>query len=293
MAFTGWPSSTAPPSPSTTAPIDSSSRFRARPTDAALELEQLVHADAGQARHGAMPSPTSMTRPTWADDVSGVKPSRFFWRAAVMSAGVDGQLCHLVGSFCVVVGSRTRSGAAGGGTSTEPSMTVSPTWATSPPSTVGSTMTLSSTFLPVAASRAVARRGFWSSVSSTAERTSATSLLPSAALSSTSVVDDRRQVAGATGADHHRHERGGDRVGLAAEEVLDDLLAAAHRQLLVGERGAQLVVGLEHAGEAEQLVAHLAPARPRHGRPRAEPPRRRGCARRPSVPSRPSRCSPR
>ena len=98
------------------------------------------------------------------------------------------------------------------------------------------------------------------------------------------LVDDRRQVAGAAGADHHRHERRGDRVGLAAEEVLDDLLAPAHRELLVGERGAQLVVALEDAGEAEELVA-----RPRAsvalgaGDREQSLARRRGSARRPSA----------
>ncbi len=57
--------------------------------------------------------------------------------------------------------------------------------------------------------------------------------------------------------DHHRHERHGDRVGLAAEQVLDDLLALAHGERGVGQRGAQLVVGLEGPGEAEELVLHL------------------------------------
>ena len=61
-------------------------------------------------------------------------------------------------------------------------MTVSPTWATMPPSTDGSTTTLTSTCLPVASPSASARRLRWSSVRGTAERTSATSLLASAAL---------------------------------------------------------------------------------------------------------------
>ena len=43
VALTVWPSSTPSASPSTTAPIDSSSRLSARPSDAVLELEQLVH----------------------------------------------------------------------------------------------------------------------------------------------------------------------------------------------------------------------------------------------------------
>ena len=48
VAFTVWPSSTPSASPSTTAPIDSSSRLSARPTRAVLELEQLVDGAVGQ-----------------------------------------------------------------------------------------------------------------------------------------------------------------------------------------------------------------------------------------------------
>ena len=71
-------------------------------------------------------------------------------------------------------------------------------------------------------------------------------------------VDDRRQLAGPAGADHQRDEGDGDVGGLAAEEVLDDLLAARRRQVGVGQRLAQLVVALEDPGEAEQLVGDLA-----------------------------------
>ena len=51
MALTVWPSSMESTSPRTTAPIDSSSRLRARPSGAGLELEQLVDRGVGQARH--------------------------------------------------------------------------------------------------------------------------------------------------------------------------------------------------------------------------------------------------
>ena len=47
------------------------------------------------------------------------------------------------------------------------------------------------------------------------------------------------------------------RGGLAAEQVLDDRLALGGRDLLVGERVAQLVAALVAAGEAEQLVLDL------------------------------------
>ena len=65
----------------------------------------------------------------------------------------------------------------------------------------------------------------------------------------------RRELAGPTGADGHAHEGDGGGICLAAEQVLDDLLALARRQVRVGEGGAELVGALEGPGEAEQLVA--------------------------------------
>ena len=53
-------------SPRMTAPIDSSSRFSARPSAAALELEDSLTATPGRPATRAMPSPTSSTRPTCA-----------------------------------------------------------------------------------------------------------------------------------------------------------------------------------------------------------------------------------
>jgi hypothetical protein len=52
-----------------------------------LELEQLVdRGSRGGPTRRAMPSPTSITRPTWPTVRSGAKPSRFLRIAAVMSA---------------------------------------------------------------------------------------------------------------------------------------------------------------------------------------------------------------
>src|SRR5262245_25527541 len=86
VAFTVEPSRTAPPSPRTTAPIDSSSRFRARPRMPPSNSSSSFTPTPGRPATVAMPSPTSVTRPTWAASVEGEKPSRFFWRAAAMSA---------------------------------------------------------------------------------------------------------------------------------------------------------------------------------------------------------------
>ena len=156
-------------------------------------------------------------------------------------------------------------------------MTVSPIWATRPPSTVGSTMTLTLDVLAGGLARG-RRRGAccWSSVSATAERTSATSLSRSAALSCDELVDDRRQVA-RRGRCRPPSTRAPTVVGdgLAAEQVLDDLLAAARRDVRVGERGAQLVVALEDPGEAEQLVLDLVERALGRGDREAAPRRRR------------------
>src|SRR5689334_15850327 len=86
VARTVEPSRTAPPSPSTTAPIDSSSRFRARPRTPPSNSRSSLTPTPGRPDTVAMPSPTSMTRPTWAASSPGWKPSRFFLSAAAMSA---------------------------------------------------------------------------------------------------------------------------------------------------------------------------------------------------------------
>ena len=208
-----------------------------------------------------MPSPTSMTRPTWAAVMSGVKPSRFFWSAAAMSAVLMVSSAIFVGSFVVgACGSERGLELLRGGSSTEPSITVSPTWATRPPSTVGSMITFSSTFLPVLASRAAARRCFWSSVRSTAERTSATSLLPSAALSFTSssmIAGRSRERPVPTTIDTSAVVVGSARPPRRSSTICWRRLTGSGG---VGEGRAQVVVALEQAGEAEQLVLDLGQA---------------------------------
>src|SRR5690349_13300178 len=74
------------PSPRMTAPIDSSSRFSARPTVPSSNSSSSFTASSGRPDTPAMPSPTSRMRPTCESDTSGLKPSRFFFNAAVMSA---------------------------------------------------------------------------------------------------------------------------------------------------------------------------------------------------------------
>src|SRR5215213_1343206 len=87
VALTAWPSSMWPTSPSTTAPIESSSRLRARPRVPPSNSSSSLTAAPGSPLTRAMPSPTSSMRPTWAISVTGSYPSRLRRSAAVMSFG--------------------------------------------------------------------------------------------------------------------------------------------------------------------------------------------------------------
>ena len=137
-------------------------------------------------------------------------------------------------------------------------MTVSPIWVTMPPSTVGSTTTTMSTSLPVAALSDAARRVFWSSVSSTAERTSAMWRSPLDAVSSSSRSTMAGQLADPAVADDQRDERdGGVATPCRRAGPRRSAVRRAAGQVRVAEGVAQLVVALDDAGEAEQLVLHL------------------------------------
>ena len=136
-------------------------------------------------------------------------------------------------------------------------MTVSPTVATRPPSTDGSTTTFRFTCLPVALASAAARRVSWSAVSGDRGADLGDLEVLGRRGPGDELVDDGRQVAAAAGADDHRDQLRGGAGGLAAEQVLDDRLALAGGDLLVGERVAQRVAALVAAGEAEQLVLDL------------------------------------
>ena len=98
VARTTWPSSMFSTSPSTTAPMESSSRFRARPMVPSANSSISLTAQSGRPPTVAMPSPTSSTRPTCAADMSGWKPSRFLRRAAVMSSMliVSSAMCRVL-----------------------------------------------------------------------------------------------------------------------------------------------------------------------------------------------------
>jgi hypothetical protein len=60
-------------------------------------------AASGSPTTVAMPSPTSLTRPTWAVSMPGLKSSRFLRRAAVMSAVLMvSSAIGIVSSFLVI-----------------------------------------------------------------------------------------------------------------------------------------------------------------------------------------------
>src|ERR687894_343779 len=88
-------------SPSTTAPIESSSRFMARPTSPLSNSSSSFTAAPGSPLTVAMPSPTSVTRPTWAVSTLGFQSSRFLRSAEAMSA-------VLMVSSAIVVSSSSR-----------------------------------------------------------------------------------------------------------------------------------------------------------------------------------------
>src|SRR6266508_958048 len=264
VAFTVWPSSTCSPPPRMTAPIDSSSRLRESPSDPSSNSSSSFTAASGRPATLAMPSPTSRTRPTWAIDTSALNPSRFLRRLAVTSsalmvssamgsslplplprpldvrlpgseralelleAGLDRPIDHDVAN-------RGDHAAHHGGIDDHLDLDRLPR---GPLQRIGQPRPL----LVVE----IDGRAHLGHLALGLGRTHPHEL-----------VDDRRQVAAATGADGHRNEGDGGGVGLRAEEVLDDLLAPAHRDAGIGERVAQLVVRLEGPGEPEQLVLDI------------------------------------
>ncbi len=217
---------------------------------AVLELEEFVHAAVGEAVHGG----DAVAH--FGDAADGAGFERRLEAVEVLLqcrcdvGGRNGQLSHgwILYSRLFSWSMRVR---------TVSSMTVSPTVATIPPTTVGSTVALRLSVLPVAFSE----RRLQPVELVGGERHGGADLGDVEVLGARGAlheaVDDRRDVAAAAGSDHHRHELHGGGRGLAAEQVLDDRLALLGRQVLVGEGRAQRVARLVRAGEAEQLVLDL------------------------------------
>src|SRR5262249_29206992 len=80
-------SSTFSESPSTTAPISSSSRFSATPATPRSNSKRSFAMQRGSPEMRAIPSPEYVTRPTSSRCTSGLKPSTYFRRTAAISLG--------------------------------------------------------------------------------------------------------------------------------------------------------------------------------------------------------------
>src|SRR5690606_24130995 len=214
----------------TTAPIESSSRLSARPNRPDSNSSSSLTAASGSPATRAMPSPTSMTRPTWVSSTSGAKPSRFFLIAAVMSAVLIVSSAISEGlSELVQAGT---DGAVEDGVAD-----------------LGDDATHHGRVDDVADGDVDVRAGLGGPGEigelGVGERHRGAHLGDGLASGGRGALGHRLgdggQVADASGGDQHRGERHGGPRGLAVEQVLDDLGPAFHRQM---ERRAQIVEDL-------------------------------------------------
>src|SRR5262245_45488523 len=259
VALTVWPSLTSAASPRTTQPIDSSSRLRARPTAPLPNSSSSLTAAPGRPDTLAMPSPTSVTRPTWAVSTSGWKPSRFLRRAAAMSAVL--MVSSDIGSVLVLVpwGGRLEGLAEalelGADRAVDHRVAHLGDHAAEDRrvdhhlegdlAAGGLTQRLGQAVLLVLVQRhGGANLGH--------------GLVGLGRAHLHQLADDGGQLAGAARAHHHRHQGDGGRRRLAAQQVLHDLLAPRRGDGRVGERIPQLVGPLEGLREAEQLLLDVA-----------------------------------
>src|SRR5918995_1721987 len=109
VSWTVWPSSTSSASPSTTAPIESSSRFSASPSVPPSNSSSSLTAVSGSPDTRAIPSPTSRTRPTRAFSRVVLKPPTCLRSAsAIWSALMDNSAITCVPSVDPAGGGRSR-----------------------------------------------------------------------------------------------------------------------------------------------------------------------------------------
>ena len=156
VALTVCPSSIASESPKTTEPINTSSRLSARPTVPSSNSSNSFTLQSGKPEMRAIPSPTSATRPTVRASSDCVKPSRPLEIAVAISLAENVMSAMSSLSFANVVYNRLFSWSRL--LRMDPSMTLSPTVATMPPTTDGSIMTVRLICEPVAFVSASVRR---------------------------------------------------------------------------------------------------------------------------------------
>src|SRR5581483_66202 len=225
VALTAWPSSISSTSPSTTAPIESSSRFSARPSMPPSNSSSSFTAVSGRPATRAMPSPTRSTRPTCPFASDGWNVSTCLRSAAAISSAliVSSGMSDLLLQLLESVAHRAVDDDV--------------TDARHDPAEHGRVdHDLDLHLLPGRAGE----RGGESLLLTGVERHRAADLgdLLIALLRGLAdeAIDDHGQVVGAARGDDHPRER--DRRG----------------QRLVGQRHAQVVEALERAGEPVELV---------------------------------------
>jgi hypothetical protein len=97
---TTWPSSRPSTSPSTTAPIDSSSRLRASPSTPFSNSSSSLTEAWGSPLTRAIPSPTSMTRPTCSAPTSRLSSAA--WRASAAAISSPEKFSSAIGRLPVL-----------------------------------------------------------------------------------------------------------------------------------------------------------------------------------------------
>src|SRR5579884_1463136 len=243
VARTAAPSSISSTSPSTTAPIESSSRFSARPSMPPSNSSSSFTAVSGRPATRAMPSPTRSTRPTCPFASDGWNVSTCLRSAAAISSAliVSSGMSDLLLQLLEAVAHRAVDDDV--------------TDARHDPAEHGRVdHDLDLHLLPGRAGE----RGGESLLLTGVERHRAADLgdLLIALLRGLAdeAIDDHGQVVGAARGDDHPRER--DRRGqrLAAHQLLDHRDAPLRGERLVGQRHAQVVEALERAGEPVELV---------------------------------------
>ena len=258
VALTAWPSLTSAASPSTTAPIDSSSRLRARPTSPLSNSSSSLTAALWQPRHGGDAVAHLGDAPDLRRLDAGLEVLEVLAERSGDVCGVDGQLCHRMCPRPRCFGYARRSSSWSSRVRTEPSMTVSPDLGDDAAQhrRVDDDLDLDLLAGGVAQRLGQPRPLVVGRADGRAHLGDLLVGLGRAHLHE--LADDGGQVAGAARAHHHRDQGDGGGRRLAAQQVLHDLLAPAGRDGRVGERVAQLVGPLQGLREAEQLVLDLA-----------------------------------
>src|SRR5436305_9173883 len=243
-------------SPRTTAPIDSSSRFRASPRTLPSNSSSSLTAVWGRPEMRAMPSPTSTMRPTCCFSTSGRKPSRWRRRTSVISSGL---MLSVVSDICGVTSLRLSEGFS---KLVEPAAHGAVDHGVAHPGDHAAENRWVDDDLELDLLAGGRLQGLGEAAALLVVEGGGRAHLGHLPLTLGGCplhepIDGLWQVARPCGADEE-----GDQVDrqwrrLLTQEVLDDRLALLDGQGLVGELLSQLLVALEQLRELEQLVLDL------------------------------------